>query len=139
MPRRLRVLVVSSEPENGRALGTLLAAGGLDAIVTATLADARDLLSHKTIRLIFCDAQLADGSFRELLALAEPQQIPVIVASRLVDTPHYLEAMQLGAFDFVAMPFRRGEVEQIVASAVRQLAARPKPTAGRSSLSSSPA
>ena len=118
MPSRLRVLVVSSDSENGRKLGTILSECGLDPVPASTLEEAQALLAKRDALLVFCDAELANGTFHEVLRLAEAVRIPVVVASRVHETLQYLEAMRLGAFDFIALPYRRSEVEHIVASAL---------------------
>ena len=120
MPSPLRVSVVSSDPDNGRKLGSILSECGLDPVLAATLEEAQSLLAKRDVSLVFCDAELADGTFRELLRLTESAKIPVVVASRVHETLQYLEAMRLGAFDFIASPYRRSEVEHIVASALHR-------------------
>jgi DNA-binding NtrC family response regulator len=120
MPSRLRVLVTSYDPDNGRMLGSILSECGLASVLASTLEEAQSLLAQRDILLAFCDAELADGTFRELLHLTEAAKIPVVVASRVHETLQYLEAMRLGAFDFIAPPYRRSEVEHIVASALHR-------------------
>ena len=125
MPSHLRVAVVSSEPDNGRELESILSECGLDPVLATTLKEARSLLARRDVSLVFCDMELEDGTFRDLLRLTHAAEIPMVVASRVCDTPEYLEAMRMGAFDLVAAaPYRRSEVKQIVASALhRPLAA----------------
>lgn len=120
MPSRLRVLVVSSDPDNGRNLGSILSECGLDPVLTSTLEEAQSLLAKPGVLLAFCDAELGDGTFRELLSLTETAKIPVVVASRVYKTLQYLEAMRLGAFDFIAPPYRRSELAHILASALHR-------------------
>lgn len=120
MPSRLRVLVVSSDTDNGRNLGSILSECGLDPVLASTLEEAQALLGKRDMLLVFCDAQLTDGTFRELLRLSEAARLPVVVASRVHETLQYLEAMRLGAFDFIAPPYRRSEVEHIVSSALHR-------------------
>jgi len=120
MPSRLPVLVVSSDSDNGRKLGSILSECGLDPIPTSTLEETQSLLGKRDMLLVFCDAELADGTFREVLRLAEAVKIPVVVASRVHETLQYLEAMRLGAFDFITTPYRRSELEHIVASALHR-------------------
>ncbi|MGH9702831.1 MAG: response regulator [Candidatus Acidiferrales bacterium] len=131
MTQTAKVLVASSDLENGRSLSKLLVECGLDSAVVSSLEEARALLAKETISLVICDAQLTGGSFRELLPSSETAKIPVVVASRLPDTRQYLEAMRLGAFDFIASPYRRAEMQHIVSSAMRQAVA-----AGRAALTS---
>jgi DNA-binding NtrC family response regulator len=70
--------------------------------------------------LVFCESYLADGTFRDVLRIAEHTQsnVPVVVTSRVGDTGEYLEAMELGAFDFLARPYRRAEVNWILSRAL---------------------
>ena len=70
---------------------------------------------------MFCEVGLPDGDFRDLLGKVTGLaiKVPVVVASRLDDWDAYLEAMQLGAFDYIARPYRQAEVEWIVSRALR--------------------
>jgi two-component system response regulator PilR (NtrC family) len=131
MTKSAKVLVASSDLENGHSLRKLLVECGIDSAVVSSLEEARVVLAKETISLMICDAQLAGGGFRELLQSAESTKIPVVVASRLPDTREYLEAMRLGAFDFIASPYRRAEMQQIVSNALHQAMA-----VGRAALTS---
>ena len=57
--------------------------------------------------LIFTDTQLLDGSWMDVLRLAERAATPVnvIVVSRVVDVRFYVEVVEAGAFDYIAPPF----------------------------------
>jgi DNA-binding NtrC family response regulator len=123
MPNRVPVLLVSSDSDNGRKLGSVLAECGLDPVLASTLEEAQSLLAKPGVLLVFCDTELADGTFRELLGPTEAAKIPVVVVARVHETVRYLEGMRLGAFDFMAPPYRRSEVEHIVASALHRPAA----------------
>lgn len=123
MPHHSQVLVAVSDPESGRTLQHLLSDFGYDPLLASSLREARAILSKQSVPLVFCEAQLADGSFRELLQSTKPGRIPLVVAARLPDTRQYLEAMSLGAFDFVASPFRRAEVQRILANVLHGSAA----------------
>jgi two-component system response regulator PilR (NtrC family) len=128
MTQTTKVLVASSDTENGLSLKQLLVECDIDSDLVSSLEEARALLAQETISLVICDAQLTGGSFRELLQVAESAKIPVVVASRLPDTREYLEAMRLGAFDFIASPYRRAEMQQIVSNALRQAVGRAAPS-----------
>jgi len=97
----------------------------LEPVFSSTVSEARVLLARQSVLLVFCEADLADGNFRDVLRAAETAEakIPVVVASRRDDTAEYLEAMGSGAFDFIACPFRRAEVEWIVSHALRKMTA----------------
>ncbi len=128
-----QVLVAISDPESGRSLRQLLSDCGLEPLVTTSLQEAQAILSKQSVPLVFCDAQFTDGSFRELLQLTNPAHIPLVVAARLPETRQYLEAMSLGAFDFVAAPFRRADVEHILTNVLRRLAVPARPRKPRKS------
>jgi FixJ family two-component response regulator len=66
--------------------------------------------------LIFTDSQLPDGTWADVVRLAGNARTPtsVIVVSRLVDVRFYLDALENGAFDFIAPPFEPMELAHIV-------------------------
>lgn len=121
MTGRLQILVVCSDPENRKTLLGVLTQCGLELIISSTVSEARAVLARQAFPLVICEADLAGGSFRDLLRATQAAgvRIPVVVASRLDNTHEYLEAMQLGAFDYIAGPFRRSDVEWIVSQALR--------------------
>jgi DNA-binding NtrC family response regulator len=116
-----QVLIAVSDPESGRALQTILSDFGLKPVVAPSLSEAQAILSKQSVPLVFCESQLPGGGFRELLQLTAPARIPLVVAARLPETRQYLEAMSLGAFDFLAAPIRRADVEQILTNVLRRL------------------
>ena len=122
-----QVLVAVSDPESGRALKTILSDFGLKPVVACSLSEAQAILSKGSVPLVFCDAQLPGGTFQELLQLTAPARIPLVVAARLPETRQYLEAMSLGAFDFVAAPFRPADVEHILTNVLRRLPVSTRP------------
>jgi DNA-binding NtrC family response regulator len=62
--------------------------------------------------MVFCEDNLPEGGSREVLRLvrATRPDAQVIVSSLLGAWEEYLEAMHLGAFDFVAPPYRGDEI-----------------------------
>lgn len=126
MPGRTRVLVALADPAGQKALTNLLPHHDAEPVFASTLREARAVLSSQSIALVVCEDYLIDGNYRDLLPVARAAQgdVPVVVASRVDNPEEYLEAMKLGAFDFVAAPFSRAELERIVHNALnRALAA----------------
>lgn len=125
MTHRPRVLIACSDPEGRRALTSALAGCGLKPVYAPTVAGARAVLAHRRVSVVFCASELADGRFQDVLAAAKQthREVPVIVASRSDDTGQYLEAMRAGAFDYVATPCRRRDVERIIANALHRIIA----------------
>jgi two-component system response regulator PilR (NtrC family) len=123
---RARVLVALADPASQKALTNVLPSHGAEPVFASTLREARAVLSSEPIALVVCEDHLADGNYRDLLPVARAARgdVPVVVASRIDNPEEYLEAMKLGAFDFVAAPFSRTELERIVHNALnRALAA----------------
>ena len=69
--------------------------------------------------LIFTDTQLLDGTWVDVLRLAERAATPVnvIVVSRLVDVRFYIEVVETGAFDYIAPPFEPSGLAHVVCCA----------------------
>jgi DNA-binding NtrC family response regulator len=52
-------------------------------------------------------------------AIEKDRHTPVLVLTRLADMPCYLEAMQLGAFDYLEKPAATSELGKLVATHAR--------------------
>lgn len=117
----LGVLVANSDTGKRTALVDILAQCGLESMTVTNVDEVRTALSQQAVHLVFCEDALPEGGFREVLRLAQAtgSGVPLVVSSLLGELEEYLEAMQLGAFDFIAPPYRPSEVESIVNS-VRQ-------------------
>ena len=114
MRNLLKILVVCSDPANRQTLKRVLDECHLTPEYCATVSDARRKLARKRVPLVFCEPELTDGSFRDVLGVAEGTASKVVVTSRSGETREYMEAMGLGAFDYMSSPYRRSEVEWIV-------------------------
>lgn len=119
----MKALLAIADPSSVEVLSRTLAGNGLDLEFCTTISDALATISRKKNSIVFCQARLADGSFRDLLRFADRQrsEMPVIVCSDFYDKTTYIEAMSLGAFDYLAFPYRRSEVEWVVGNALRKL------------------
>jgi DNA-binding NtrC family response regulator len=80
-------------------------------------------------QLLFTDDQVADGAWPDAIRLAMEASRPVnvIVVSRLVDVRFYIEAIERGAFDFIAPPFNPSELDHVVRCAAGNVVARRQP------------
>jgi len=121
MVRLPHAVVACMDSPGRRLLLDVLSEHGLACKVFSTVKEAREFLARHRPAVIFSDAHLTDGTFRDLLeAMARKKaSAPLVVLSETADTREYLAAMQAGAFDFAAYPLHRKEVEWIVSNAVR--------------------
>jgi len=112
------VLVACNDCESRCALASILADFGLDLVFASSVDQARTILLGQPIRLVLCEGTLPDGSFRDVLHTLKlaGSRVPLVVCSLLGEMDEYLEAMETGAFDFIAPPFRPTELESIVNS-----------------------
>jgi two-component system response regulator (stage 0 sporulation protein F) len=116
------VLVACKDYESRCALASILADFALDLVFASSVDQARAILLGQPIRLVLCEDTLPDGSFRDVLHTLKlaGSGTPLVVCSLLGEIDEYLEAMESGAFDFIAPPFRPTELESIVNSALNE-------------------
>ena len=119
---RSRVLIALADPASRRALSTLLSQHDAEPVFAMSMREARAVLAHEPVALVVCEDSLRDGSYRDLLPVARAAKgdVPVVVTSRTDNPEEYLEAMKLGAFDFVSEPFSRAELDRIVFNALNR-------------------
>lgn len=112
----LQVLLACSDVGCRTALGNVLAQCGLEVTTAVNSVEVRAVVARRPVNLVLCEAALRGGGFREVIQLMNATRlgIPLVVCSRLGEWDEYLEAMQLGAFDFMAAPYRLSEVEFIL-------------------------
>jgi len=63
-----KILVVSSDLESRRHLANILTQQGLDPICASAVSETLNILRTEEVGLVFCDAHLSDGNYRDLLA-----------------------------------------------------------------------
>jgi DNA-binding NtrC family response regulator len=114
-----KISVASSDSASRGALTTILNREGVELICTSTIRELRDIVAQENVGLVFCEGQLADGNYRDLLAACRSMKSKVRVVVTYTDWDEYLNAMRLGAFDVIEIPYRRTDIEWVVAQAQR--------------------
>jgi DNA-binding NtrC family response regulator len=117
----ITVLAVSSSPEDFASVRAIFANSRWRLYQAESCAEAMLLISAHPIRVVISIADQLDGTWRDLLAhgalLRRPPKL--IVASRFADDRLWAEALNLGAYDVLAMPLRAAEVFRSVSLAWR--------------------
>ena len=115
-----RAIVACTDPEIREHLTVMLSEFGVEAALSETFEDAVALLAAQQVAMVFVQPQFGEGSFRDVLRAADGprSRVPVIVCSEFYDKELYIEAMSLGAFDYLAFPYRREEVAWVVQNAL---------------------
>ncbi len=121
MTGEFEVLVAAASPENRSALTKVLLGMGLKPAISSSVKEARAILSAKSVSLVFCEEKFADGNYQDVLRAVKrtAEKAPVVVSSHSHDWYEYLEALRLGAFEFLDGPVRATDVEMIVRYAYR--------------------
>ena len=125
MEDRWGVLLVSARLENRRALQHILEGLPILVFTASTIQQARDALSGRPIRLVFCEESFADGSYRDLLASIHttPTSTLLVLILSTGEWDEYLEAMRLGARDVIRCPLQPTDVELVLIRAARDFEA----------------
>jgi len=127
MTEKIPALLVYQNSETLATLKGVLERQGVHVMQAESRAQAKHLLSGlNPAPLVFTDTQLPDGTWADILAVAEEaaQAVNVIVVARVVDTRFYVEAIETGAFDFLAPPFMAADLAYVVRSALDNVTAR---------------
>jgi two-component system, NtrC family, response regulator PilR len=116
------VLIVDDEQSLLDFLSLLFADEGWSIQTAPSMSEARRHLRREAPDLVLCDVMMPDGNGLELLEeiRASPKPPPVIMMTAYSSTRSAIEAMRLGAYDYVAKPFDVDELKVLVDKALAQ-------------------
>ena len=116
-----RILVVDDEPPIRRLLHTSLASQGFQIVEAATGSEALDEVEQAPPDLIVLDLGLPDMQGQEVIRLLREQgsAVPIVVLSSRTDETGKVEALDLGADDYVTKPFGTDELLARIRAALR--------------------
>jgi two-component system KDP operon response regulator KdpE len=108
---RPRILVVDDEPQIHRFLGPALDAGGYEPVRADNATDALREIARKPPDAVVLDLGLPDMDGKEALAKARAfYDGPIIILSARDRETEKIDALDLGADDYVEKPFGVGEL-----------------------------
>ncbi len=117
------ILLVDDEAKIRQALGQVLGDEGYDVVATGTADDAQRFLAERAFDLLIIDNLMPDRSGLEVIReiastipAADRPQIVMMTAHATVDSA--IEAMKLGAIDYLQKPFDIDEFLVVVRRAV---------------------
>lgn len=118
-----RILVVDDEPQIHRFLKPALTAAGYDPIEAFTAAEAERLATTAAPDLMILDLGLPDKDGKDVIrSLRGWSKVPIVVLSARDREAEKIEALDLGADDYVEKPFSIGELLARIRSALRRRA-----------------
>ena len=119
MTGKIRVLVVDDEPTIFRFLKPALEANSYDLVAAGTVAEAVKRIAADVPDIVVLDLGLPDGDGKDVIRqVREWSDVPIIVLSAR-DREIEIEALDLGADDFVNKPFGVGELLARMRTALR--------------------
>lgn len=124
MPK-LNILVLDDEPIVGRRLRPALEKSGYAVDVVETGAEAIRLLEERTYDIVVTDIRMEgiDGIGVLRHALARSPRTLVIMITGYATVELAREALTLGAFEFIAKPFKLDDLRAVIARATERIAA----------------
>jgi two-component system KDP operon response regulator KdpE len=123
MKDKQRILVVDDEPQLTRVLRTGLKSRGYDIRVAADGLTALETFSDWQPELVITDLAMPDMDGLELCRrLRAISQVPIIVLSAKGEEKTKVEALDLGADDYVTKPFGIDELLARVRASLRRVA-----------------
>lgn len=116
------MLVVASESRDRHAMRDILNQEGWHAMCASTAGECEELLTNRNIHLVFCERDLTDGTYRDVLAITRSlsRNVRLVVTSRLADWNEFLQALDDGAFDLIASPSQRADIVRVIHQAQRE-------------------
>ena len=121
MTGKTRVLVVDDEAAILRFLKPAMEANGCDMASAGTVADATKRIAAEVPDIVVLDLGLPDGDGKDVIRSVRAwSDVPIIVLSARDREAEKIEALDLGADDFVNKPFGVGELMARMRAALRQ-------------------
>ena len=129
--RQARILLVDDEPAIQKAIGPLLRARGYDVSVAGTGADALRLFGERAPDLIVLDLGLPDLEGTEVCRrIRASSTVPIVVLSARGAEADKVNALDLGADDYVTKPFGPEELLARIRVALRRVMSEEEPDTG---------
>ncbi len=118
MTARARILIVEDRAALRRLMRHALAQEGYRVTTAGSAAEGQRLLTENRFDLVLSDLKLGDGSGLEVLAESRRIQpeVPVVVLTAFGTVQTAVEAMKLGAADFLEKPLEIDELFELARS-----------------------
>src|ERR1041385_1668392 len=124
MSEHKRILVVDDEPQITRVLRTSLSSQGYDIRVANDGETALEIMKDWTPDMVITDLAMPNmGGIELCRRLRLTTQVPIIVLSVRGDEKSKVQALDVGADDYVTKPFGMEELQARVRANLRRTAA----------------
>ena len=119
-----RLLLVDDEASLLDFLSLLFQEQGYEVATADSVTSARETLTGSSFDLVLCDITMPDGSGLDLLREIKQdaaERTAVIMMTAYTSTESAIEAMKLGAYDYVSKPFDVEELRLLVRKALEKI------------------
>jgi two-component system response regulator AtoC len=141
---RKRVLIAEDEQNLRWVLGAILGREGYEVIHAADGEEALELLGQQPVHTLVTDLRMPRLDGMELLRRVRQEWpgLPVVMITAHGTVENAVEAVKLGAFDYIEKPFEQEQIQVVVRKAIEHHAAaegdarplEPRPGCGRFAL-----
>jgi DNA-binding NtrC family response regulator len=116
------VLIVDDEQSMLDLLTLLLEPEGYEVATAGSAEEARKKLTGRRADLVLCDILMPDGNGLDLLREIKEKSphTSVVMMTAYTSTKSAIEAMKLGAYDYVSKPFDNDELKVVVQKALER-------------------
>ncbi len=116
MEQQARILVADDDPQMQLAIKASLSRAGFDVVIAADGKAALELFEKRSFDLIISDQRMPEMTGQEFLAAVQARgtQVPFVMITAHGTITQAVEAMQLGAADFITKPFSAEELRRVV-------------------------
>ena len=116
-----QALIIDDEPDILELLSMTLSAMSVDCITAENIAQAEQALKQQSFDLCLTDMRLPDGNGLDFVSMLQKKfpTLPVAVISAHGNMDLAVQALKLGAFDFVSKPLKIRVLRELVSSALK--------------------
>ena len=124
MRGKMQVMIGSEDLATWRHVTNVLESKGLGLTRFRSVKEACRALGRENVLVVFCENQLIDGTYEDLLTAAKQvrSRTRIVVTSsksNWADPVTYLKAKELGALDVLRESFGPKDIEWVVICAIR--------------------
>ena len=123
MNRRYEILIVDDEPIVGERLSASLSKDGHKVEAHTDPAEALRTVESKTFDIVICDIRMGEIDGLQVMehVLASSPRTKFIMITGYATLELARESLTKGAFDFIAKPFKLGEIRKTIDKAITAL------------------
>jgi two-component system response regulator PilR (NtrC family) len=116
------ILVADDEKSMTEFLEIMLNRDGYEVITASSAEQAMDAIERRGIDLVITDINMPKAGGMAVLkrSIERDKDLPVIMITAFASTDTAVEAMKMGAYDYITKPFRLDEIKLTIAKALER-------------------